>query len=111
VTRAKKGTVVHHKDRNRLNNTPENLQVLPSQSEHGALHCEEERQIHGRVIRRGRVPRGAECYQSRLTAEQVVEIRRTRDSITCVEWARRLGVSRAAVEHARRGLKWRSLPL
>jgi len=30
--------VVHHKDRNKLNNSPSNLRVLCSQSEHYNLH-------------------------------------------------------------------------
>lgn len=30
--------VIHHRDHNRQNNSPENLQVLPSQAEHMKLH-------------------------------------------------------------------------
>jgi hypothetical protein len=30
--------VVHHRDGNKLNNSPNNLQVLPSQDEHHSLH-------------------------------------------------------------------------
>ena len=33
-----KGEVVHHKDENKLNNDPDNLEVLESQSEHAKLH-------------------------------------------------------------------------
>ncbi len=32
------GEVVHHKDRNKTNNAPENVDVLPSHSAHGLLH-------------------------------------------------------------------------
>lgn len=32
------GEVVHHKDGNKRNNRPENIQVLSSQSEHARLH-------------------------------------------------------------------------
>lgn len=39
----KKGEVVHHKDGNRRNNHPDNLEVLPSQAEHARLHAEERR--------------------------------------------------------------------
>ena len=34
----KPGEVVHHKDHDRTNNTPSNLQVLASQAEHARLH-------------------------------------------------------------------------
>ena len=37
------GEVVHHKDGNKQNNTPENLLVLPSQKEHAKLHMAEKR--------------------------------------------------------------------
>lgn len=33
-----KGEIVHHRDENILNNSPENLQVLSSQAEHMRLH-------------------------------------------------------------------------
>lgn len=33
-----RGEVVHHKDDNRRNNAPSNLQVLPSQAAHARLH-------------------------------------------------------------------------
>lgn len=32
------GEVVHHKDENRLNNDPDNLEVLESQAEHARIH-------------------------------------------------------------------------
>lgn len=35
------GEIVHHKDNNRLNNAHDNLEVLPSQSEHAKLHSAE----------------------------------------------------------------------
>jgi hypothetical protein len=40
--------VVHHKDRNKLNNSPDNLQVMASQSDHIKLHREEDGQNFGR---------------------------------------------------------------
>lgn len=33
-----RGEIVHHKDDNKLNNDPSNLQILPSQAEHARLH-------------------------------------------------------------------------
>ncbi len=37
----KKGEIVHHKDGNKRNNIPGNLEVLPSQKEHASLHLRE----------------------------------------------------------------------
>lgn len=34
----KKGEVVHHKDRNKLNNAPDNLWVFKNQEEHDRIH-------------------------------------------------------------------------
>ena len=34
------GEIVHHIDGNKLNNSRENLMVMPSQSEHAKLHAE-----------------------------------------------------------------------
>lgn len=33
------GEIVHHKDENGWNNSPDNLEVLPSQAEHARIHC------------------------------------------------------------------------
>lgn len=38
IAGAKPGEVVHHKDGNKMNNSPENLEVFPSQSVHAKLH-------------------------------------------------------------------------
>jgi hypothetical protein len=37
-----KSEVVHHKDGDKLNNRPDNLQILPDQSAHVKLHKEED---------------------------------------------------------------------
>lgn len=39
----KPGEVVHHIDHNKRNNNPDNLLVLPSQSEHAKLHMREKK--------------------------------------------------------------------
>lgn len=49
--------VVHHKDQNRANNSPENLEVLASRALHGIEHAEDVR----------------ERFQANLTEEQVKE--------------------------------------
>jgi hypothetical protein len=33
-----KGEVVHHKDGNKLNNDPDNIEILPSQAVHASIH-------------------------------------------------------------------------
>jgi hypothetical protein len=45
------GEIVHHKDGNKLNNDPLNLEVLPSQAVHAAIHAEE--MLAARRSRRG----------------------------------------------------------
>ncbi len=42
-----KGEVVHHKDGNILNNHPDNIEILTSQSEHAKIH----RKFHKRFFR------------------------------------------------------------
>ncbi len=37
----RRGEIVHHKDHNKKNNHPSNLEVLKSQSEHMSLHLKE----------------------------------------------------------------------
>ena len=39
----KPGEVVHHKDENKRNASPDNLEVLESQKEHATLHARERR--------------------------------------------------------------------
>jgi HNH endonuclease len=45
--RLRPGEVVHHKDRDKLNNDPSNLWVFPSQKEHDRIHRRDARR-HGR---------------------------------------------------------------
>lgn len=40
-----RGEVVHHIDRNKRNNEPENLMVFPSQAHHAAWHKEHDKEV------------------------------------------------------------------
>lgn len=62
-----------------------------------------------RAVRKGLVATGEQVRNSRMTADQVCEIRRTRKSISGAEWARRLGVDRSTVNAARRRQSWRHI--
>ena len=44
----RKGEVVHHKDGNKQNNDPANIEVLPSQAEHARLHGKMRKKRKGR---------------------------------------------------------------
>jgi len=43
ITNAKKGEIVHHKDKNKSNNKKSNFQVLSSIGEHNVVHPEKGR--------------------------------------------------------------------
>lgn len=47
-----RGEVVHHKDEDIRNNSPENLEVLPSQSEHAKIHFSGKRQSKEHIRKR-----------------------------------------------------------
>ena len=55
----KPGEIVHHKDENKLNNSPDNLKVLPNQAEHARIHAIEEWKEGG--IFRNRKPGKKKC--------------------------------------------------
>lgn len=49
----KKGEVVHHIDRDKRNNAPENLEVFSSQKEHALLHQKEGDAFKTRTPKKG----------------------------------------------------------
>ena len=51
------GEVVHHIDRDKRNNNPENLMVFASQEEHAACHVEEEIFFFGTALGREVMPK------------------------------------------------------
>lgn len=48
-----RGEIVHHRDENKRNNSPDNLEVLPSQSEHSRLHNAGVKRAPKMVCKRG----------------------------------------------------------
>lgn len=62
-----------------------------------------------RAIRTGLASTGERSSNSKLTAVQVCEIRRTKRTVTGAEWARRLGVDCSTVNAARRRKSWQHI--
>ena len=48
------GEVIHHKDRNKLNNSPQNLQVFSSQRAHFLIHLKDAKRYGASFSFRGR---------------------------------------------------------
>lgn len=49
----RRGEIVHHRDGNKLNNDPTNLEVLQSQSEHASIHFKGKARPRRQLCRRG----------------------------------------------------------
>lgn len=84
------GWHVHHRDANRMNSRLDNLEWL-APAEHMATR---------------RLPRGSESPASKLTEQQVAEIRALRGTVPQRELARRYGVTQAAVKQVQLGRHW-----
>jgi hypothetical protein len=63
-----------------------------------------------RAVAMGLAPVGSQRSDAKLTEAQVREIRRTADTVTNAEWARRLGINSRTVRDARSGKTWRHVP-
>jgi hypothetical protein len=63
-----------------------------------------------RAVAMGLAPAGEQKAEAKLTEELVREIRRTAGTVTNAEWARRLGVDKTTIRHARIGKTWRHVP-
>lgn len=97
----KSGEVVHHKNQQRDDDRPENLEVLESQAVHIAMH--------NRDIRRAK----------KLNAEQVRELKRLmalphpkpkwreRDPLSDLRLAKQFGVSNKTIRSIRAGEYWK----
>lgn len=97
-----KGEDVHHLDRDRRNDSPDNLAVL-SHSEHMKLHRSEDKERDMAVLRRGET-----TPSSKLTNDAVATIRATprkRGSIKAL--AKLFSVSRDAISDVLDGKTWR----
>lgn len=91
------GHHIDHKNGRKSDNRLSNLEpVLP-------------RENSRRAIRTGLMSTGEQRSNSKLTAVQVCEIRRTKRTVTGAEWARRLEVDRSTVNAVRRRRSWRHI--
>jgi len=108
ICEAPKGSVVHHRDHDRTNNAPENLEVLPSHSAHRLEHIAEQRAKYGKAF--APPPRyGRDNNMTKLTEEQVVEIRQLRGQVSQSQLASRFGVSKTAVRLIQLRRNWKRL--
>ncbi|WP_457097485.1 HNH endonuclease [Lysobacter sp. P5_B9] len=64
-----------------------------------------------RAIKKGLAPVGSQRPEAKLTEELVQQIRSTAGVVTNAEWARRLGVEKTTIRHARMGKTWRHVPM
>lgn len=83
-----------HNNGNKLDNTPGNLRWDTK------LGNMKDRRLHGTQIR------GEQIGNSRLTEDQVREIRRLCESLSHAQIARKFGISRGYVSHVKHGKKW-----
>jgi DNA-directed RNA polymerase sigma subunit (sigma70/sigma32) len=83
------GEVVHHVNRNKLDDSPDNLMVV-TQAEHMRLHANDW------DINKNKA-RGERQWFAKLTADQVREIRRRYGTMTNVELGRMFGVTKGNV--------------
>ncbi len=84
--------VARHLDDNKNNNTPENLAW--------GTHADN----HSDALRNGRVPLGMETWNSRLTDEDVLAIRRSNESSRVL--GKRLNLDHSYIRSIRRGERW-----
>ena len=74
------GEIVHHKDENKSNNAPDNLEVLPSQSEHARLHFSGMPRPRPTHCKRGHLLSGENVYTYPDGRRSCIACRRVYDS-------------------------------
>jgi len=109
----KEGEIVHHKDENKRNNAPSNLQ-LTNNSSHSKHHYElkslewKNKFKYNNPTGKGRKLKGTELPQSKLTEDQVREIKQClNDGAKQSSLARRYKVDRTTIRDIKNGSNWK----
>lgn len=101
IAGAAEGEVVHHRDRNKANNNPANLEVLRSHAEHMRIHAQEGADYNFKP--------GEQHRFAKLSASDVREIRRLRGVESQRSLALRFGVNNGHISDIQTGKKWANL--
>jgi hypothetical protein len=109
IAKAPPGTIVHHKDGDRTNNAPENLQILSSHADHRKEHAREERRRYGKA--RGPTPMpGEKNPKHKISTQQALQVLvRHRNGESNASIARSFGLSRQAIRFIVIGQTWKHL--
>jgi hypothetical protein len=100
------GEIVHHKDENTRNNDPDNLELLPSQSDHAKVHAFGSK---GKRWTNGAPHcRGEKAAFAKLTDAQVLEIRarHAKGGVSVSQLGKEYGVTHSNISMIVRRVTW-----
>lgn len=102
--------IVHHKDHNKLNNSPDNLSGL-SRDEHVRQHRLDDKRLPRKVLMHERA-RGERCGNAKLSADEVRDIKRLfLEGYSSLKIARMYGVTKSCITGIRSGHTWKHIEL